>query len=179
MKPARATFFVAFTLCSSVGFAQTDVDWKYYGSASVDGLSMCFFDASGVIREPGNQIRVWTKCLPQEAINDLIKNVDDGAKIVRDADQKVARGYVPPFVAAGVMNFDEAFVVAEEVADVDHVKPQTRILYELNCPERMIHELSVHTEVKGRVGSSNKATDWYYVAPETTGAWLLKILCPK
>ena len=101
-----------------------------------------------------------------------------------DAQQKVARGYVPPFALVGVAGFDthdgiETVAVGEDIADLDYVKPQARIFYELNCPERMIHELSAHTEVKGRVGSSDKATDWRYVAPETSGAWLLKILCPK
>jgi hypothetical protein len=79
VKTARAAFlgaFILFTVTGApIGFAQT-VDWKYYGGASVGGLSMCFSDASGVIREPGNQIRVWTKCLPQEAINNLIKWID-------------------------------------------------------------------------------------------------------
>ena len=185
MKSARATFFVAFTLCSSVGFAETDVDWKYYGGASVDEPSMCFYDASGVIREPENKIRVWTKCLPQEGINSaLLKNMPDGVKIVVDAQQKVARGYVPPFALVGVADFDthngiETVAVAEDIADLDYVKPQARIFYELNCPERAIRELSVHTVVRGRARSSDTPGEWQYVAPETSGSWLLKILCPK
>ena len=84
----------------------------------------------------------------------------------------------------GVAGFDNTHdgigtvVLAEDIADLDYVKPQARILYELNCPERMIHELSAHTEVKGTVSSSDKPAEWQYVAPETSGAWLLKILCP-
>ena len=73
-------------LYAPIGFTQAGVDWKYYGAASVDGLSMCFYDANGVVQEPGNQIRVWTKCLPQEGINSvLLKNKNDGKKIVADA----------------------------------------------------------------------------------------------
>ena len=159
------------------GFTQAGVDWKYYGGASVDGLSMCFYDANGVVQEPGNQIRVWTKCLSQEASN----HVDNLGKMTEDAAEKIIDGYVPPIVVAGIVNFDhvDTIVTAEAIADADHVKPQTRILYEIGCSERMIHELSAQIETKGKVGSSDKATDWRYVAPETSGAWLLTILCPK
>jgi hypothetical protein len=101
--------------------------------------------------------------------------------LVDNAAQKIIRGYVPPIVVAGDMKFDQVpdIVAYEEVADLGNIEPQSRIFYEIGCSERMIRELSIHFEAKGRIGSSDKATDWQHVAPETNAATLLKILCPK
>jgi hypothetical protein len=30
-----------------IGFTQAGVDWRLYGAASVDGASLCFYDANG------------------------------------------------------------------------------------------------------------------------------------
>jgi hypothetical protein len=101
--------------------------------------------------------------------------------MAKDAAQKILDGYVPPIVVVGEMKFDQmpAIVAAEEIAVVDYVKPQSRIFYEIGCSERMIRELSIHIEAKGKVGSSDTPGEWQHVAPETNGATLLKILCPK
>jgi hypothetical protein len=175
------TALLAFTLFTvagvPIGFTQAGVDWKFYGGASVDGLSMCFYDANAVVQEPGNQLQVWTKCLPQEAVD----HVDNLGKMAEDAAQKILHGYVSPIVVAGDMKFEQMadIVAAEEIADADSVKPQARTFYAIGCSERMIRALSIHIEAKGRVGSSDTAGDWKHVAPETNGATLLKILCPK
>jgi hypothetical protein len=175
------TALLAFTLFTvagvSIGFTQAGVDWKLYGAASVDGTSWCFYDANGLVQEPGNQIRVWTKCLPEEAVDD-IKLTD---KMAGDAAQKILDGYVPPIVVVGEMKFDQipAIVPYEEIANAGSVNPQSRIFYEIGCSERLIRQLSFYFEAKGKVGSSDTAGDWKHVAPETNAATLLKILCPK
>jgi hypothetical protein len=44
------TALLAFTLFTvagvPIGFTQAGVDWKLYGGASVDGASLCFYDAA-------------------------------------------------------------------------------------------------------------------------------------
>src|SRR5262245_7665524 len=169
-----------FTVAGApIGFTQAGVDWKLYGFASIEGDSVCFYDAKGVGQEPEHHVRVWAKCLPQEADKDIEKDL---ARTIADkAAQKILDGYVPPIIVTGDMNFDQIpeIVGYEEFANSDHVQPQARIFYELNCSERMIRELSIHIEAKGKVGSSDTPKDWQYVAPETNGARLLKILCPK
>ena len=177
-----ALAFILFTVAGvPIGFTQAGVDWKFYGGASVDGASLCFYDANGVVQEPGNQIRVWTKCLPQEALDHVDLEKDFAGKLLENAAQKMLRGYVAPIVAVGEMKFDQmpAVVGYEEIADVDYVKPQSRIFYEIGCSERMIRELSIHIEARGKVGSFDTPRDWQHVAPETNRATLLKILCPK
>jgi hypothetical protein len=104
-----------------IGFTQAGIDWKFYGGASVDGASLCFYDAVGAVQEPGNQIRVWTKCLPQEALD----HVDTAGKMTEDAAQKIRDGYVPPIVVAGDMKFDQVpdIVRYEEIANLGDIQP--------------------------------------------------------
>jgi len=167
---------IALALGVRIGFTQAGVDWKVYGGVSVDGASLCFYDANGVVPEPGNQIRVWTKCLPLKALDNIVLT----DKMMEDAAQKILDGYVPPIVVVGEMKDRIPNIVAyEEKANLDSVKPQSRIFYEIDCSEQMIHELSVYIDAKGKVASSNKTADWQHVPPETNGALLLKILCPK
>jgi hypothetical protein len=170
-EDCQSRFFWAFILFTvarvPIGFTQAGIDWKFYGGASVDGA----------VQEPGNQIRVWTKCLPQEALD----HVDTAGKMTEDAAQKIRDGYVPPIVVAGDMKFDQVpdIVGYEEIANLGDIQPQSRIFYEIGCSERMIRELSSYIEAKGKVGSSDTPKEWQHVAPETNGARLLKILCQK
>ena len=87
---------------------------------------------------------------------------------------------MPPIIATRKMEFDKIADVAgaEEIADNGDIQSYSRILYELNCSEKMLRELSI-TFINDRSGSSDNPRDWKYVAPETNGATLLKILCPR
>jgi hypothetical protein len=163
------------------GYAQAaDVDWKFYGGASIDGDSLCFYDAKGAIRGPEGRIRVWTKCLPQKDMDDIDIKKDFAGKIAERAAQKVVDHYVPPVAAVEDIDFDQmlAIVGYEETANTGNVQYQARILYELSCSERRLRELSIDIKAKGGRGSSDKPGDWRHVPPEGNGATLLKILCP-
>ena len=178
-KTTRLAHLLAFTLFTVVvmriGFAQTDADWKLYGAASIGGTVWCFYDANGLVREPGNQIRVWTKCLP--GVDDK-KPTDE---MVNDAAYKIMHGYVPPIVVvAGMMLGQVSDVVSyEEIANLGDIEPKGRIFYEIGCPERMIRELSIDIRTKDKFGSSDTPSEWKHVAPETNADHLLKILCAK
>jgi hypothetical protein len=153
------------------------VDWKLYGGANVGGESLCFYDAKGLIQQPTGHLRVWTKCVSKGEV-DAIFDKDGDKRIIEATAEKVMSGYVPPI--AGIQNVDLMVITAyEEVADMAALQPQSRIFYELNCPDRMLRELSIDLNVDGRIGSRNKPSDWKYVSPETNGAALLKILCQK
>ena len=165
-------------LASSVQAA--DVDWKFYGGASIAGPSSCFYDANTVAHTSSGYVRVWTKCLAQK---DLVgeRAKSDIDKITGNAIRKAREGYVPPIIVFGKMEFDKALDVAlyEEVANLVAIEPQAEIFEELNCSERMMRSLSVSLHVNGQSRFENKSGDWNYVAPEGNAATLLKILCPK
>jgi hypothetical protein len=182
MRIGTLTYILLAIVGASVGSAQAlEVDWKYYGGAPTDdGESVCFFDVAGIVREPDSHMRVWTKCLLQKDIEGIdIKNDFDG-RILEDTAKQVAHYYVPPIAAIETVNVDQAMEITryEETADIASLQPSARIFYELNCPERMMRELSIYIQTKGKIGSIEKPSQWKYVPPEGNGARLLKILCP-
>jgi hypothetical protein len=72
------------------GFAQgLSVDWKFYGGASIQGNSQfCFYEAKGVAQAPDGHIRVWTKCLPQTALDNIDSTTELGDRIVQNTARK-------------------------------------------------------------------------------------------
>jgi hypothetical protein len=158
------------------------VDWKFYGGAPVDGdHSLCFYDAKGIVQGLQGHIRVWTKCLPQTAMDSIDIKKDFAGQILENTAQKVAHYYVPPIAALEAVDVDQAMTITqyEETADISNIQPRASIFYELNCPERMMRELSIYVQASGKSGSRDKPSDWRYVPPEGNGARLLKILCPQ
>lgn len=170
-----AACILALVLASSVRAA--DVDWKLYGGASVAGPSFCFYDASGVARTSNGYIRVWTKCLAQ---SDL-ESAKLGDKNAHNAAEKIVQGYLPPIIVIGKMDFKQIpeIVMAEEVANLSVIEPQAQIFYEMNCSERMTRMLSVSIHANGKSGFQNKPSDWEYDPPDSNGATLSRLLCPK
>jgi hypothetical protein len=105
------------------------------------------------------------------------RNADD--RIVKATAEKVAHYYVPPIAKIQSVDANDAMVITgyEEIADIVALQPQSQIFYELNCPDRMLRELSIDLHINGQIGSSNKPSGWKYVPPEGNAAALLKILC--
>jgi hypothetical protein len=171
-----------FAAYSTVAIA-SDVDWKAYGSSTVSGeANLCFFDLRGAVEVPDRHIKVWIKCLHRKDMERIDIEKDFGGKIASNAAKKMIDGYIPPFSLVEDTGFDQAMQIAafEEIADVNNIPPVARIFYELDCPKTMLRQLSVEVvDVDGRSGSNHRASEWKYVAPETNGARLQKILCEK
>jgi len=157
-----------------------DVDWKMYGIASVEGGSVCFYDANGVTRTPAKYVRVWTKCLLQKDLDSVDIKRDFDGRILEKAARKWVSQYVPPIAIVEDLNSEQAIDVIryEETVKVSDIQPHARFFYELNCPERMIRNLSTYVRANGKEGFNEKPSNWQHVPPEGTGATLLKILCP-
>jgi len=170
--------------CGTVAEA-SDVDWKLYGSTTLNGeTSACFFDLKGagpIKASDGRLLRVWTKCLYKKDLDGINLKKDYDGKILGNAAKKMIDMYIPPIALVEDMNFDKATEIAvmEEAADIADIRPTARIFYELDCTKRMLRELSVDVEVRGKSVTSNSAAEWTHVAPETNGARLQKILCEK
>jgi hypothetical protein len=171
-------YAIAQLIVTSAADAQSlDVDWKFYGSAS---QNMCFYDAKGMTRVHGDHIRVWTKCLRRKDLDSIDIQKPANRQILEGTAQKVAQHYIPPIAATEESTADQrVFVTEYEVmADLAGIAPQVSIFHELNCPERMVRELSISVKVNGKIGFSDKPSAWRYVGPETNGARLLRMLCP-
>jgi hypothetical protein len=159
-----------------------DVDWKLYGGAPIGGgesLSLCFYEANGIERQPDGHMRVWTKCLLKTELDALLEKAP--AQIVDATAQKVARYYVPPAMKLpqADVNANDAMAITgyEEAANLGRLQPKSRIFYELNCSDRMLRELSITLNIEGATGSKNTPGSWSYIPPEGNAAALSKLLC--
>lgn len=180
---SRATLWIGVTLAIvSVTFAQSsNVDWKYYGGAPLDEkMTLCFYDAEGITHKTDDHIRVWTKCLQQTEVEGVDIKKEFGGAILENTARKLANYYVPPIAIIETINLDEILTITqyEETADISDIQPRASIFYELNCPERMMQELSISIQAGGKGGFLGKPSDWRHVPPEGNGAQLLRILCP-
>jgi hypothetical protein len=177
----RIIIACVLTLASSYLARAADVDWKMYGTASIDGGVVCFYDANGITRTADKQLRVWTKCLLQKYLDSVDIKAEYSGTVLENAARKVLNKYVPPIMTVENGTFDQAIVIIqyEETANLSGIQPHARFFYELNCSERMMRELSTYVQVNGSDRFDDKPRNWKHVPPEGSGAALLKILCPK
>ena len=178
MRLAVGITFIAL----AYGVAQAQgVDWKFYGGGNVDGQeSGCFYEADGLVTGPDKRIKVWTKCLPLTDLGDLDPKTDLGKKITEAIAPKIVQHYVPPFaklqkeITSGQV---VGMMTMEVAAGIANIQPQARVLYELNCAERMIRPLSIQIRINNELRTKDKPDDWVHAPPETNGNTLLIMLC--
>ena len=175
-------YILSTIMCVPSTLAQTlSADWKFYGTApTAGGYGACFYDAKGIVSRPEGHLRVWTKCLSIKDVESIdIENEFDG-KILHNITQKVIESYVPPLaIVETTIDFDKAIVIIqyEETANISSIQPITRIFYEINCSEQVLRELSISVRIGDKFISYDGPGDWKFIAPETNGARMLKILC--
>ena len=160
---------------ASVALAQTgDTDWRSY-SMSQDGKDAQFFDAAGVVRRPNGHVEVWTKQLSQADMVRAANAKSTRPKILALAQQILARRPQPE--TADDPNAQNGVAVMEAVADVGDIQPLSRALFELDCVNRRGRALSVYGVFEGKPLDPSTASHWPPIPPETTMAYLLKVLC--
>jgi len=143
--------------------------------------SECFFDLRGAVQGADDHIKVWTKCLQMKDVEAVDVKKEFGGKIVENVADKLVKGYMPPIVAvedATSGQFADVTTI-EEIADVASIQPSARIFYELDCRGAMLRELSIEVVVDGRTGTKHSVSEWKYIAPETNGSRLKRMLCGK
>ena len=180
----RALIMAAGIIASAVSSATAraeDVDWKEMGVATVGGeIVVCFYDTVSIIYA-GSHTRVWVKCIRQQDVEDTIADKGVlGKKIVDNAARKIISGYVPPLVVVGGIDSQQSLTVIvgyEAAANIGAMPTHSRVLYELNCSERMIRRLSTYFHIGGSEAFDEKTQDWEHVPPEGDAATLTKILC--
>jgi len=160
MKHAGKFGVVLLALASATGMAlASDVDWKVYGGASLEGAEICFYEANSVAHPADGHVRVWTKCLSQKEMDDIDIKHDFGGQILENAAQKVAHYYLPPFTeVAKNIDVDQIITIIqyEETANISYILPHAKIYYDLDCSQKMLRELSVDISAKGKRGGTDQ-----------------------
>jgi hypothetical protein len=178
--------FLALTGASGVCAQTGDTDWQMYGAADfgkMGGKQRQFFDAAGVIRRNNGHVEVWTKSLSEKDMDRVQRDGSDlQTKIVARAAYQKLHGYRPPLSVA-LKRDDDGTVVQiimdEATANMSAVEPTVRILYDVDCPNRLFRALSMQLTVNGNPQDKETPSEWKHVAPETSVANLLKLLCAQ
>jgi hypothetical protein len=156
------------------------VDWKLFdGTAAKLGPAICFFDASGVTRADGREVRVWTKCLAQREINAIAPTGPTGRAIAARNAQALMAGYVPPAASLYPLDNDGRMSVIsyESAADLANLKPRSAIYYELNCARGTVRALPITAEAATEAGFRGAPNAFNPATPRGSGASLLQLLC--
>jgi hypothetical protein len=175
----RIPIIASCLIAAGANAVASEVDWKMYGAASLDGHEICFYGAMGAALTPAKNVRVWTKCLPQEDLDDIDAEHTFDGQILDHVAKKVSHHYVPPITS--VESVDErqllAIILYEEAADIAGIQPHSSIYYEIDCAQKLLRELSVSISFNGKLDSRQTPSEWKYIPPEGNGARLLSLLC--
>jgi hypothetical protein len=186
MRALGVTLILALAYISGTAYAQSrGSEWKMYGAVNfgpAGGEQRLFFDAASVVRRNIGHVEVWTNTLSQEALDDAEASKSSlHEKIVASAAEKKTGGYRPPLARVNEVDDDSVtqIIADETAADLAGIEPTMQILYELDCPNRLLRDLSVHLFVNGKPQTKETPSEWKHVPPEGSAANLLKILCPR
>jgi hypothetical protein len=179
----RKTLAITFVILAITVIEASAADWKFIGGTllkKTSGETLAYYDPESVQYLPNGNVRVWIKAVDASEVDRLLAKEK---AIIETTAEKVANGYYPPYVLSNPKperSFDTymEIVAWEEAANHAAIKPRAKLLYEINCKERMIQTLSaVSYETDGTTASTSDAGQWNYISPESNSETLQKILC--
>ena len=180
------TLILALAYLSGTTYAQSaDSEWKMYGGVNfgtAGGEQRLFFAAASVVRRNVGHVEVWTTTLSQKALDDAETSKSAlQEKILYTAAEKKIGGYRPPLARVNELDDDTVtqIIADETAADLAGIEPTMQILYELDCPNRLLRDLSVHVFVNGKPQTKETPSEWKHVQPKRSAANLLKIVCTR
>jgi hypothetical protein len=174
--PTRSSALLGLILCSGLGSAQDDSNWKLCGfsPASKDAVGI-FYLQNEIKRMPSGNIQVWTKALSSSKLQKASAATRPNDLIFNRVVDKVAANYKPPFEKIKPLNQNELLDVVgfEVIADAGTIAPTARILWELDCGQAMYRMVSIITDKK----SNSTPTAWQPVPPESTIRSIQTLIC--
>jgi hypothetical protein len=183
MKTVALVALLALAGVSAADAQTGDTDWKQYGAADFGkngGLLVMFFDAAGLIHRSNGHVEVWTKGLSRKAIDRALSASSPMHKKIFDVAEHRITAMDRPLLSTIVEldKYQMADVLMNEVAaNVANIDATERIMYELDCPNRMVRELSGMFVLDGKPGSQDTPQEWKHISPETAVATLFKLIC--
>jgi len=189
MNTPRPILFATLLIYASALQAQGDsADWKFFSTASASAESsvllpdlLVFYLSNEIKSLPFGHIEVWTKGLSAKevttAYNKIGKNDDFTDRVAR----KLLGHYNPPYARIHKLTDDDVMNIAawEEFANEANISPRLRVLWEIDCPGKMVRSLSYWAVSQGKIHSADRAGEWTHIAPETNGSALSLLLCPS
>jgi hypothetical protein len=157
--------------------AQPTSQWTLWGfSDRKTGDEELFYLNSDIRRLSEGHLQVWTKALPEKKMS---RARTDQGLIQRAVEKLTHDRYVLPYGKTHSLTDAQRllFVLSELVADANAVDTDSKVLYEVDCVDRMTRPLSVIFLKEGSLQSSDTPGEWGHIAPESNGATLATLLC--
>jgi hypothetical protein len=172
-------------------------DWRYFGNSGGKDDSAMFYDADTIEHPNKDSIRVWTKLIPQESLTKYVDKHHADKQIIDGVAKKLVNGYIPEYLELPSIKKRYSMTVStkEELADIKvnvvlseflansgNVQESAKIFSEIQCVQKQIGTLSIITYKKdGSSSSEDFQIPMFikHVAPDTSGEWLLFMVCPK
>ena len=159
---------------TTVAFASGPPNWKVYGLAKFPTEVVLFYLNSEITRTPGH-VQVWMKALDSKKLDSI--NKFDKSRVMNKALKLVASYYVPPLALVEDLDVDHAMIAIrnEQIADVGAIRPTLRVLYEIDCLQKLTRTLSIIGMKPSRF--DNLVGNWEHIPPESTIETLSKLTC--
>ena len=171
-------------------------DWRYTGNTGGKDDSAMFYDADSISYPNKDTVRVWIKLISQKALDKWAQKHSLDKRVIDAVAKKIAYGYSPDYFEIPSVksqrstavpkqeeqrNIEMQIMIEEQLADFGDVKETAKVFDEIQCAERQLGFLSiVMYKSNGEVTSTDTDNPQYHhVAPDTTGEWLLMLVCPK
>jgi len=177
---------LAGLLLASLGYSRpaigADADWKVFGATPGPGLDTIelYYDAGSVKVGSDGHVAVWAQGFSGDKLVDAIDNGPKSKTITDAGMKKLKSGYVLPFSRVQELD-DEHYVtlVLEEVAvDIGAVKPEKRMLYEIDCPKAKMRQISITTFTSdGKISGSGGSMAWVDIPVASPGRFLSALVC--
>jgi len=186
MRAGLSTGIVMLVAASLLTGFRTDAlraNWRYAGDLSAEkegGNANAFFDAENIEYLSNGDVKVWTITVDASELRRLAGR---DKRIMSKAAEKVAKSYYPPYFLSNpdLSTIDDAYmeiILWEEAANHADVKPRAKMLYVINCRERMIQTISAITyKSDGTTTFASNFDRWSPITPDSTDDVLRKILC--
>ena len=178
---ARTTLAViALALTAHTGLLAAlgaPADWKLYAFTATKKQAVLFYLRSEIVRTPPGHVQVWIKALDYGKINRAYNHLDQKGGVFQNSAKKVATGYEPPFGTVTKLDQNQLvdIVVFEELANEASINPTLRVLYEIDCPQKLLRQVSLMGGQPTQTDS--RVHEWEHVPPESTVDTLSKLIC--
>jgi hypothetical protein len=172
-----AITLASLLVCTAQSAQAAVVDWKYFGSTSIDGSAIhSFYEVKGIKHLPNHHLQVWTKGMDAETMNTAKL---DNAELSQAAGRFLG-GYKPPYASVQKLEKQQFFGILglEAQANEGSLTPRIQTLWEIDCTAGMDRTLSIIVnDPAGKVDTKNTSGKWLHAPPQSMAANLNSMVC--
>lgn len=165
---------LALVACTSSAAAlDAPADWKLFAFSGTPTPVALFYLDSEIVRTPGH-VQVWIKTLSVRKLN---SDHTSKSEVIQNTAKLSIQGYVPPVGTLTKLTAEEIqnLTLFEQLADEGSITPTLRILFEIDCRQKLTRTLSIIGSKPS--ASDNRAREWEHVPPESNLETLSKLTC--